>query len=307
MRTYALLSLAAMAAAAGAQPQAQPAAQPKPGGETLVVAIPKATYVNRTEAMRIWGHFFSHLSRCANVSLRNQMGESLDQTSNLDLLTDKELMDGIKAQKIQLAQVTPGMVPPFVAGGENAPFAVAGNKASKTPNSYRLVLVSRVDSPYRAPADLVGKKIAHTTPSSNSGNMAPRALFPAIGLTPEKNYEVVFSNGHERSVMGVMHGFYDAAATASDVVQRMVVKGDIRASSLRVIWQSQPFLTETWMMSKAVPADVQERVRKCTYSYAFPDNLRKLMPNMDTYLPVNYEKDFAAVREVYNQSKPAGN
>lgn len=73
------------------------------------------------------------------------------------------------------------------------------------------------DSPYQKPQDLVGKKIAHTTPTSNSGNLAPRALFPALGLTPDKDYEVVFSNGHERSVTGVMHGFYPAAAVASDL------------------------------------------------------------------------------------------
>ena len=79
-----------------------------------------------------------------------------------------------------------------------------------------------VPVPFTKPQDLVGKKIAHTTPTSNSGNLAPSALFPAIGLVPDQNYEVVFSNGHERSVTGVMHGFYPAAAVASDLYQRMV-------------------------------------------------------------------------------------
>jgi phosphate/phosphite/phosphonate ABC transporter binding protein len=269
----------------------------------LVVAMPR-TY-GKTETMGIWGGYFSHLSQCANVSLRNQIGESLEQSSNVDTLAEKDLVEAVKSGKAQLAQVNPGLVPGIVAAGQPAPFAVPGNKAKNKPNSYHLILVSRVDAPFRSPKDLVGKKIAHTTQTSNSGNLAPRALFPAIGLVPEKDYEVVFSGGHERSVVGVMHGFYDAAAVASDLFGRMVVKGDVRQSSVRVLWESPPFMTESWIMGKDVPADVQARVRKCTFSYAFPANLQKLLPGNDAFLPVNYERDFATVLEVYRKSQAA--
>ena len=81
-----------------------------------------------------------------------------------------------------------------------------GNKATGKRNSYHLILITRVDSPTRNPGP-DRQEDCPPTPTSNSGNLAPRALFPAIGLVPDKNYEVVFSNGHERSVTGVMHGF----------------------------------------------------------------------------------------------------
>jgi phosphonate transport system substrate-binding protein len=276
----------------------------KPSGprDNLVVAMPR-TYA-KSETMQLWGGYFSHLSNCANVSLRNQLGESLDQTANVDVLPEKDLIEAVKTGKAHLAQVNPGLVPQLVAAGQPAPFAVPGNKASNKPNSYKLILISRIDSPFKTPQDLVGKKIAHTTPTSNSGNLAPRALFPAIGLTPEKNYEVVFSNGHERSVMGVMHGFWDGAAVASDLYGRMVVKGDVRGSSIRTIWESPPFMTESWIMTKDVPPEVAARVKKCSYSYSFSPNLRKLLPGNDTMLPVNYEKDFATVLEVYRKTPP---
>jgi phosphonate transport system substrate-binding protein len=271
--------------------------------EPLVVAMPK-TY-GKSETMTLWGGYFSHLSTCANVSLRNQLGESLDQTANVDVLAEKDLIEAVKTGKAQLAQVNPGLVPQLVAAGQPAPFAVPGNKATNKPNSYHLILISRVDSPYRQPKDLVGKKIAHTTPTSNSGNLAPRALFPALGLTPEKNYEVVFSNGHERSVMGIMHGFWDGAAVASDLYQRMVVKGDVRASSIRTVWESPPFMTESWIMTKDVSPEVAARVRKCSYNYSFSPNLRKLLPGNDTFLPINYDRDFATVLEVYRKTQQA--
>ena len=102
--------------------------------------------------------------------------------------------------------------------------------------------------PYKQPKDLVDGKIARTTPTSNSGNLALQALqalIPAIGLVPDQNCEVVFSKSHERSVTGVMHGFYPAAAVASDLYQRMVVKGEVKGSSIRTLWESPPFMTET--------------------------------------------------------------
>jgi phosphonate transport system substrate-binding protein len=265
--------------------------------EKLVVAMPK-TY-GKTETMALWGDYFSHLSRCANVELQNAQGDSLERTSNVDILGEKELVEALSTGKAQIGQVNPGLAAQMVTAGQAAPFGVPGNKATGQRNSYKLILITRIDSPYKEPKDLIGKKIAHTTPTSNSGNLAPRVLFPALGLTPDKDYEVVFSNGHERSVTGVMHGFFPAAAVASDLYQRMVVKGDVKGSSIRTIWESPPFMTETWTMNKEVSPEVQARVKKCSFSYTFSPTLKKQLPGNDTFLPINFDRDFATVMQVY--------
>ena len=82
-------------------------AMPKATGprHPLVVAMPK-TY-SKQETMGIWGGYYSHLAQCANVSLRNQMGESLEQTANVDVLPEKDLIEAIahaksKAEKQEL-------------------------------------------------------------------------------------------------------------------------------------------------------------------------------------------------------------
>ncbi|MFX6461660.1 PhnD/SsuA/transferrin family substrate-binding protein, partial [Acinetobacter baumannii] len=85
--------------------------------------------------------------------------ESLERSSNIDLLGEKELIDGIASGKVQLAQVNPGLVPQLVAAGQPTPFGVPGNKATGKRNSYHLILIARVDSPYKEPKDLIGKKI----------------------------------------------------------------------------------------------------------------------------------------------------
>ena len=171
---------AAAKPAAAAQAASQFASSPR---EKLVVAMPK-TYA-KAETMLRWGDYFNHLARCGNIDLQNQQGESLDKSTNIDVLAEKELIDSLVSGKAQLAQVNPGLVPQLVAAGQPTPFGVPGNKASGQRNSYKLILIARVDSPFTNPRHMVGKKIEHTTPTSNSGNLAPHALFPAIGLVPD--------------------------------------------------------------------------------------------------------------------------
>jgi phosphonate transport system substrate-binding protein len=106
------------------------------------------------------------------------------------------------------------------------PFAVKGYE--KEFQGYNLIVIVKKDSPYQKLSDLKGKKFAHTSPSSNSGHMAPMALFPTQGLTPEKDYKIIFSGKHDQSVMGVNSGDYDAAAVASDVFHRMAERGQVK-------------------------------------------------------------------------------
>src|SRR6185369_9651902 len=99
------------------------------------------------------------------------------------------------------------------------PFAIRGD--AKGMQGYKLWMIVKASSPYKTLADLKGKRIAHTTPSSNSGNMAPRALFPADGLKPDTDYKVIYSGKHENSILGVASGDYDAAPVAHDLLVRM--------------------------------------------------------------------------------------
>ena len=100
-----------------------------------------------------------------------------------------------------------------VGGFSTGPTAYAVNIAGAVPfavkgyadgfQGYNLIVIVKKDSPYQKLSDLKGKKLAHTSPSPNSGHMAPVALFPKEGLTPDKDYKVIFSGKHDQSVMGV--------------------------------------------------------------------------------------------------------
>ena len=81
------------------------------------------------------------------------------------------------------------------------PFAAKGTE--KGPHGYQLISIVRADSPYQKLADLKGKRVAHTSPSSNSGHLAPLVLYPPEGLRPNEDYKPLMSGGHDKSALGV--------------------------------------------------------------------------------------------------------
>lgn len=112
---------------------------------------------------------------------------------------------------------------------------------------YNSVLLVRADSPYQSIDDLKGKTFAWADPNSSSGYLFPLVSFRAQGLDPEAHFgRVVFSGGHEQSIIGLMDGAYDAIVTwTSDPVNHlrggirmMLDRGVVSTEDFRVIWVS---------------------------------------------------------------------
>lgn len=176
------------------------------------------------------------------------------------------------------------------------PFAVKGD--AKEWQGYQLWLVVKKDSPIRKLADIKGKKVAHVQPSSNSGNLAPRALFPKEGVVPDRDYKVLYSGKHDQSIMGVNSGDFDAAPVASDVFKRMAERGQINAEDFRVIWKSQTFPTSSFAYAHDLEPRLRDTMLKCFYDYRFPAEMRKAFGGADRFFPITYQKDWGIVRQV---------
>jgi len=176
------------------------------------------------------------------------------------------------------------------------PFAVKGYE--KEFQGYNLIVVVKKDSPFQKLSDLKGKKLAHTSPSSNSGHMAPMTLFPKEGLAPGKDYNILFSGKHDQSVLGVRSGDYDAAAVASDVFYRMANRGQIKEDEFRVIYKSEKFPTSSFAYAHDLEPAFRDQMLKCFYDYRFTDDMKKAFDGADRFFPVTYQKDWAIVRQV---------
>ena len=180
------------------------------------------------------------------------------------------------------------------------PFAVKGD--AEDWQGYNLVVVVQKDSAFQQLSDLKGARVAHVSPSSNSGNLAPHALFPDEGLKPGEDYEPQFSGGHDNSIMGVNSGDYDAAAVASDVFERMARRGQVNIDDFRVIYRSERFPTSSFAIDSRLEPELREKVLQCFFDYRFTEDMQREFGGADRFFPVNYLEHWAVVRRVAEDS-----
>ena len=185
------------------------------------------------------------------------------------------------------------------------PFAVKGYE--KEFQGYNLIVVVKKDSPFQKLSDLKGRKVAHTAPSSNSGHMAPVALFPNEGLAPGRDYNILFSGKHDQSILGVNSGDYDAAAVASDVFHRMGGRGQIDEKNFRIIYRSAKFPTSSFSYAHDLEPAFRDKMLKCFYDYRFTEDMKKAFDGADRFFPVTYKKEWEVVRKVAESGGEAFN
>ncbi len=180
------------------------------------------------------------------------------------------------------------------------PFAAKG--VGEALRGYNLLAVVKASSPFKTLADLKGKRVAHTSPSSNSGNLAPRVLFPAEGLKPDDDYKPLMSGGHDKSILGVNTGDYDMAAIASDVFDRMATRGNIKADEFRILYKSAVFPTSSFAHAHDLKPELADKLKTCFFSFRFPAEMQKEFNGDDRFLPITYQKEWAVVRDVAEKS-----
>lgn len=233
---------------------------------------------------KLFQPFMGHLSECVGK-----------KTVFFAVQSNSAEIEAMRSGRLHLAAFSTGPTNYAVNLAGAVPFAIRGTAG--VPEGVSIQLIVRKDSPYQKITDLKGKKVAHTSPSSNSGNLAPRALFPGLGLTPDKDYQVVFSGKHDQSILGVKSGDYDAAPVASDVLKHMIERGVAGADDFRILYTSDKFPTDSYAYAHDLEPKLVEKIKKCFFDYRIPPEMAKGLGG-DRFLPANYKKDWEVVRKV---------
>ncbi len=207
-------------------------------------------------------------------------------------------VEAMRSGRLHVAGISTG---PTVFGVNLAgyvPVAIMG-RADGT-FGYKLQLITHKDTDIKDFKDMKGRKIAHVTPSSNSGNQAPRALFGALGVKPDVDYKVIYSGKHDNSIMGVANKDYDAAPIASSVLDRMHDKGVVNKDDLRIIWESKLFPTTSYGYAHNLKPDL---ARQIIYSFVSFDwkgtGLEKEFGKQaDKFLPITFQDHWSDIRTI---------
>jgi phosphonate transport system substrate-binding protein len=238
----------------------------------------------------VFGEFMAHLSKVTGKKVRWFPAESYAAQ-----------VEAMRSGRLHIAGVATGPTPYAVNLAGFEPLIAMQRKDGSI--GYTLQLITHKDSPIKTLADLKGKRVAHVSPSSNSGDIAPRALFTSMGVTPGKDYEVLYSGKHDNSIMGVVNKDYDAAPVASTVVERMQARGMFKADALRVVYQSAPFPRTAFGVAHNLTPELKAKIKEAFVTFDFKNSkLGQEFKDSDKFGPIEYKEHWRDVRAIQKAS-----
>jgi len=211
-------------------------------------------------------------------------------------------IEALRSGRLHIAGLSTGATAFGVNIAGFHPFAIMGTDDGGY--GYKMEVITPANSPIDSVPDLKGKRVAHTEQSSNSGNQAPRALLESeFGIVPGEDYEVAYSGGHDRSILGVANGDYAAAPVASTVLDRMVARGAVDMNNIRVIHTSRSFPTTGYGYAHDLHPRLKLLIQKAFYSFDFAGTkLGEEFSGVDGFLPITYKKDWKVIRTIQQQN-----
>ena len=145
--------------------------------------------------------------------------------------------------------------------------------------TYHSIGFARADSGITSLADMEGKVFAFGDPNSTSGYLIPLVEIPEEGFSMEPGEyfsDVVFTGGHEQTIVAVANGDIDAGVTWADglgdwedgynsgALRRAVDSGLVDMNDLVEIWQSKPIPEGPIVLRQALPEDVKATMIELT-------------------------------------------
>lgn len=234
----------------------------------------------------IWAPFIAHLEDATGKDVQFFAVQS-----------NSAEVEAMRSGRLHIAGFSTGPTPFAVNLAGAVPFAIMGAEDGQF--GYRLQVFTQADSDIQEVSDLAGRRVAHTSPTSNSGNQAPRALFPGLGVIPDEDYEVVYSGSHDQSMLGVVAGDYDAAPVASEVVDRMAERGLYDTADVRKIWESDPFPTTSFTLAHDLDPELANTIKEAFFSFEFEGTaLGDEFEGVSKFVPITYQDQWAVIREI---------
>ena len=237
----------------------------------------------------VWSEFLAHLSEVTGL-----------RTVFFPVQSNAAQIEAMRSGRLHVAGFNTGSTPLAVNCAGFAPFTMMAARDDSF--GYQMEIITYPDSGIQTIADLRGRTIAFSSPTSNSGFKAPTAILASeFGMLPERDYAAIFSGKHDNTILGVINRDYVAGAMANTVKTRMIARGVVKAGAVRVLYQSQTFPTTAFGHAYNLAPEVANKVREAfaTFNWEGSNLLTEFSKSgEEKFIPINYKEDWQVIRDI---------
>ncbi|MFP3947656.1 MAG: phosphate/phosphite/phosphonate ABC transporter substrate-binding protein [Gemmatimonadota bacterium] len=207
-------------------------------------------------------------------------------------------IEAMRAGRLHVAGFNTGSVPLAVSCAGFVPMTMMAREDGSY--GYEMEILAHADGDIRTVEDLRDRTLAFTSPTSNSGYKAPSVLLEEeFDLLPGRDFEATFSGRHDNSVLGVLHGDYEAAAVANIVIDQVLARGVGDPDDLRVLYRSETFPTTAYGVSNRLDPELADRVRRSFRTFAWEGSaLAAEFAPEARFVPITYEEHWSVIRRI---------
>lgn len=238
----------------------------------------------------VWKEFLDHLE--ATTGRRVQF---------FPVQSNAAQLEAMRAGRLHVCGFNTGSTAVAVNLTGFVPFTMMANKDDGS-YGYEMEIIVPANSDIQKPADLKGRQLAFTSPTSNSGSKAPQVLLKSeFGLVAETDYTPVYSGKHDNSILGVANGDYEAAAIANSVLTRMIARNVVDPAKIRSIYKSQTFPTTAYGHAHNLHPELAAKVREAFFTFNWDGTgLEKEFgaQNQTSFIPITFKKHWDVVRKI---------
>ena len=234
--------------------------------------------------------------------LRRQLGMEVQPFVATDYTG---VVEALRVNKLDIAFLTPAS---YVLAKNEANVRVILKSERKGIPYYYAAIIVRADSGIKNLEDLRGKTFAFGDSLSTTGNVIPRQMFKARGIDPVRDFkQVLFSGGHDATVLAVLNGKVDAGATyanspdGNDTAWMRYLKDSDEVKKIRAIAFSEPIPADNLVISANLDEELANKIEATFIELSRDPAGKKMLRELyqiDGFVPAT-DKDYDSVRRAF--------
>lgn len=234
-----------------------------------------------------------------------------DFLTHLEAETDKKVVffpvqsnaaqiEAMRSGRLHIAGFNTGSNPLAVNCAGFSPFTIMASMDGNF--GYEMEILTYPGSGIEKVEDIKGKKLAFTSPTSNSGFKAPSAILKGdFDMLPERDFEPVYSGKHDNSILGVANKDYPAASIANSVLARMISRNVVKPEQVISIYKSQTFPTTGFGVVYNLKPELQKKIRDAFFSFEWEGSSLQAefeKSNEGQFLEMTYQEFWEVIRKI---------